>query len=415
MIKLSRLVMASVLASALLAGCAQFDQSWQSLRGGVGGKAEDATSMQLVKTNYAALPGWGQDDVGAALDALQQSCSIIQKRAPTKTMQANNIGGTAASWKPACQALGQLAMPTDSNTARQFMQTWFDPYQITTPNGDTGLFTGYYEASLRGSLTPQGPYTVPLYQRPPDLVTVELGQFRSSLQGERVAGRVTGGALQPYSDRQAIVNGALRNKNLELLWVDNPIDAFFLQIQGSGRIILPDTRVIRLGYDGQNGYSYTAIGAELIKRGELTKEDVNMASIRQWLIAHPDQAPGVMNVNKSYVFFKVLDQDQPLGGSGVPLTPERSLAVDPRFIPYGAPVWLATTDPLQNKPLQRLLIAQDTGGAIRGPVRGDVFWGYGQQAEAYAGSMKQRGQAWLLLPKGTDSALDVSLPNATSH
>lgn len=404
------------LSALLLAGCAQLDSSWDKMRAGLatGGKAEDATSMTLSKTSYSSLPGWGSDNVADALAALQVSCTAIKQRPATKQMQMNNVGGTAGSWTQACNALDGVYETAlkDPNSGRQFIETWFEPYKINTPQGDTGLFTGYYEASLRGSLTPQGPYKYPLYQRPPDLVTAELGTFRPSLQGERIAGRVVSGALQPYSDRSAIDKGALANKNLEILWVDNPYDAFFMQIQGSGRVILPDTRVIRLGYDGQNGYPYTAIGGELIKRGALTKENVNMQSIRQWLMAHPAEAPSLLATNKSYVFFKVLEQEQPLGASGVGLTPERSLAVDPRFIPYGAPVWVATTHPLQaTQPLQRLMIAQDTGGAIRGPVRGDVFWGYGASAEQAAGNMKARGQAWLLLPKNSDTATQVSVPN----
>ncbi len=405
-----RHVSMAVLVCSLLAGCAQL----QNLQSVSGGEAEDANSMQLVKTSYDALPGWTNDNPVTALAALQQSCAVIKKRDPAKELQANHVGGTASDWQPACRALDQFAATAsaqNANEARHFIEQWFAPYAITTPNGSDGLFTGYYEASLRGSLTPQGPYHVPLYQRPPDLVTAELGTFRPSLQGERIAGRVASGALQPYSDRAAIQNGALKNKNLELLWVDNAIDAFFLQIQGSGRVVLPDTRVLRVGYDGQNGYPYTAIGGELIKRGELTKDNVSMQTIRQWLQAHPDQATSVMGVNKSYVFFKVLDQDQPLGASGVGLTPERSIAVDPRFIPYGAPVWIATQHPLQpNQPVQRLFIAQDTGGAIRGPVRADIFWGYGPMAEQAAGNMKARGQAWLLLPKQTHSALSVTVP-----
>lgn len=403
------------LSALLMAGCAQLDSSWNKMRAGLtaGGKAEDATSMRLVKTSYASLPGWGRDNVADALTALQASCVAIKQRPATKQMQMNNVGGTAASWTQACNALDgayETAL-RDPNAGRQFVETWFEPYKITTSQGDNGLFTGYYEASLRGSLTPQGPYKYPLYQRPPDLVTAELGTFRPSLQGERIAGRVVNGALLPYSDRAAIDKGALANKNLEILWVDNPYDAFFMQIQGSGRVILPDTRVIRLGYDGQNGYSYTAIGGELIKRGELTKDNVNMQSIRQWLMTHPSEAPALLATNKSYVFFKVLEQEQPMGASGVALTPERSLAVDPRFIPYGAPVWVSTTNPLQaQQPLQRLMIAQDTGGAIRGPVRGDVFWGYGQAAEQAAGYMKARGEAWLLLPKNSDTATSVSVP-----
>jgi membrane-bound lytic murein transglycosylase A len=410
----------SVLALGL-AGCGQFGSTWDRFGSvsGVGGKAEDATSMSLQKTSFDKLPGWQNDHVGEALLALQNSCVAIKKRDAAKAMNVNQVGGTAAAWRDVCLALDGVdeagAADKDSTVARQFIETWFDPYVISTPNGKTGLFTGYYEPSLRGSLTQQGAYQYPLYQRPADLVMAELGDFRPNLQGQRIAGRVQNGTLKPYEDRAAIDKGALAGQNLELLWVDNPYDSFFLHIQGSGRVTMNNQagQDIRLGYDGQNGHPYTAIGAELIKRGALRKEDVSLQTIRQWLIANPQDAQSVLQKNKSYVFFRVLEQDQPQGASGVGLTPLRSLAVDPRFIPYGAPVWVDVPHPVESgKSLRQLLIAQDTGGAIRGPVRGDVFWGHGPEAEKAAGLMKSRGQAWVLLPKNTNSVTQMALPKS---
>src|SRR6185295_10813052 len=233
--------------------------------------------------------------------------------------------------------------------------------------------------------------------------SVDLGRFRADLKGKRIAGKVEDGALVPYFDRKAIDEGALAGRGLELVWVDDPVDAFFLEIQGSGRIVLPDGEQIRVGYAGQNGYVYSAIGRELLKRGVLTKEQLSMQSIREWLEANPDEGRDVMRTNASYVFFRELSEEGPVGSLGVVLTPERSLAVDPLFVPLGVPVWIDTTIPAGApggaRPLQRLLVAQDTGGAINGPVRGDVFWGPGDEAAATAGSMRQPGRLWLLLPK----------------
>jgi membrane-bound lytic murein transglycosylase A len=206
--------------------------------------------------------------------------------------------------------------------------------------------------------------------------------------------------LRPYENRAAIESGALRGRGLEMLWVDDPVDAFFLQIQGSGRVMLEDGTSLRIGYAGQNGHPYVAIGRELIARGALTREAVSMPAIRDWLRANPQEADAVMNRNPSFVFFRELDGDGPVGAQGVALTPGRSLAVDRSFVPYGVPVWLDAEDPVDGEVrVQRLLVAQDTGGAIRGPVRGDVFWGHGPEAEHRAGLMKSRGRYFLLLPK----------------
>jgi membrane-bound lytic murein transglycosylase A len=231
---------------------------------------------------------------------------------------------------------------------------------------------------------------------------VNLGDFRPELKGQRIAGRVNGdGQLKPYENRTDIEMGKLPvAMDNPLYWVDSAVDAFFLQVQGSGVVTLPDGTAQRIGYDGQNGYPYTAIGKELIARGALTKDNVSMQSIRAWLAAHPDEAVDVMRSNQSYVFFKKLDTPSPVGGEGIPLTPNRSLAVDHAIWPYGLPMYVAAEPPEEGSPvIQRLLIAQDTGGAITGVVRGDVFWGYGETAAHNAGVMKSRGQLWVLLPK----------------
>jgi membrane-bound lytic murein transglycosylase A len=361
----------------------------------------ETAPLVLRPSSFSALPGWDDDRHEEALAAFRRSCASIMELPPGQPSGPDPRMGAAADWQAPCQALPASAAATPSD-ARAFFEGWFAPWQATMAGKqDEGLFTGYYEPSLRGSLTRQGPYQYPLRLRPSDLVTVDLGEFRPGLKGQRVTGRVVGGQLKPYEDRAAINRGALPgDSRLDFVWVDSPVDAFFLQIQGSGRIALEGGAVLRVGYDGQNGWPYYAIGRELIRRGYLTKDQVSMQSIRAWLNAHPDQADEIMNTDKSYVFFKVLQGDGPLGAEGVALTPGRSLAVDRARIPYGAPVWIATAPPVPGEPpLHRLMVAQDTGDAIRGAVRGDVFWGYGARAEDLAGKMKASGRAWLLLPK----------------
>jgi membrane-bound lytic murein transglycosylase A len=229
---------------------------------------------------------------------------------------------------------------------------------------------------------------------------VELGDFRPELKGQRIAGKVIEGKLKPFASRADIDNGSLAGRGLELAWVDDADAAFFLHIQGSGRVALENGTTLRVGYDGQNGHVYQAIGRTLIQRGELTPENTSMQTIKQWLVAHPQQAASLRQENPSYIFFREIVGDGPIGAQNVALTPQRSLAVDPNFIPYGAPIWLSATHPTQpNTAIRRLLIAQDTGGAIRGAVRGDYFWGAGPEAEELAGVMKSRGAYWLLLPK----------------
>jgi membrane-bound lytic murein transglycosylase A len=293
--------------------------------------------------------------------------------------------------------------------ARGFFENWFTPVAATNNGNEIGLFTGYYEPELNGSHKKQGRFQTPLLARPDDLVMVDLGAFRENLKGERIAGRVDGGKLVPYANRGAIVAGALGPRGRAIVYVDDPVDAFFLQVQGSGRVKFADGSIMRVGYDGQNGYPYTGIGRVLVERGAIAKEQMSMQAIRTWLVAHPNDAVALMNENASYVFFKELpasaDANQGAPGSaGVPLSAEASLAVDTRFHGLGAPMWIEAHAPAADagKPdddFRRLVIAQDTGGAIRGPVRGDVYWGAGKTAETIAGHMAHKGKLFVLLPK----------------
>lgn len=384
----ARLVLAALLLSAL-AGCGAPRPP----------KEPPPARLTLAAADFRALPGWAGDDHAAALPVLARSCARLAPQPDGRTLGPQGMLGRVADWKPACAALATVP-PGDRGAARAYFETWFRPWLAGNNGAEEGLFTGYYEALLRGSRRQHGPFQTPLLRRPDDLVMVDLGEFREALKGERIAGRVVDGRLRPYEDRAKIEAGALKGRNLELLWVDDPVEAFFLQIQGSGRVVLEDGTELRVGYDGQNGHPYVAIGRELVARGAMAKDEVTMQSIRAWLEANPASAAEVMNRNPSYVFFRLLDGEGPVGAQGVPLTPGRSLAVDRSFVAYGTPLWLDAEDPLDPaRRLQRLLVAQDTGGAIRGPVRGDVFWGHGAEAELRAGRMKSPGRYWLLLPR----------------
>lgn len=367
--------------------------------------AENATDMRLTPAAFTALPGWQMDDASGALAAFRKSCAVMMRRDNATAVAPTAIAGRIADWRPACEGAA------NANDAKSFLNTYFQPYRVETSAGSNGLFTGYYETMLNGSMTRSDTYNVPLYARPDELVMVELGEFREGMKGERIAGRVVDGKLKPFADRAAIDRGALSGRGLEILYVDDADAAFFLHIQGSGRVKMDDGRVLRVGYDGQNGHVYYAIGRDLIARGALTKDNVSLQTIRAWLKAHPAEAAGLRQKNPSYVFFKILESGEgPIGAQNVALTAQRSLAIDPRFIPYGAPVFLDAPHPEQGKPrINRLLIAQDTGGAIRGPVRGDVFWGSDEAAEHAAGLMKSRGQMWVLLPKTLQGPRQVVL------
>jgi len=364
---------------------------------------EEPPAFALEPVAFSALDGWNGDDLAAALVAFGRSCSPILKRDPASPFGDDPRTGSNALWQDACRAAAEL--PDGRDAARAFFESWFQAYAVSGGGSQDGLFTGYYEPLLAGSLEPGPNGTVPLRRPPGDIVTVELGQFANDLAGRRVRGRVDGDRLMPYFSRGEIERGALDGRDLELIWVDDPIEKFFLQIQGSGLVRLADGRTLRVGYADQNGRAYRPIGRDLVEAGELGREEVSLQTIAAWLRANPGRAEAMMDNNASYVFFQLLGEagelEGPLGAQGVPLTPERSLAVDRRFVPYGTPVWLETEAPFPHatRPFKRLMIAQDTGGAIKGAVRGDVFWGAGDLAEFVAGHMNSRGRYYLLLPK----------------
>ena len=283
-----------------------------------------------------------------------------------------------------------------------FVERSFRPFHVRDGQKRDGKFTGYYEPLLRGSFQPTARYRHPVYARPRDIVVVELGMFYPDRKGEQLAGRLADDRLLPYYDRRDILEGALRGRQLELLWVDSAIDLFFLHVQGSGRILLPDGSHVRLAFSGRNGHRYSSIGRELVAEGVMKVEDVTMPSLRAWMTANPLAAEQLMVKNRSFIFFRVEKDEVVKGAMGVPLTAGRSLAVDPKYVPLGLPLWLVTTDPLDpknEKPLTRMVVAQDTGSAIKGVVRGDLFWGFGAEAEARAGLMNEGGVYYLLLPR----------------
>ena len=341
----------------------------------------------LQRVSFADIPGWTEDDQREAWPPLLASCRAL---------------ATKPEWKPACAAASSVDA-TDALTVRRFFEAQFVPHQLRNPDGSTqGLITGYYEPLLRGARKRGGVFQTALHKPPADLLTVDLAGLYPELKNVRLRGRVVGNKVVPYFsrselDKQGLLSGA------ELLWVDSPIEAFFLQVQGSGRVFLTDTNeTVRLAYADQNGHPYRSIGRYLVDRGELTLEQASMQGIQAWAASNPRRLKELLDVNPSYVFFKeeaISDPSiGPKGALGVPLTAQRSIAIDPQFTPLGAPVFLSTTLPNSVVPLRRLMLAQDTGGAIRNPVRADFFWGFGKDAGELAGRMKQVTQMWVLLP-----------------
>lgn len=350
-----------------LAGCSSGPPPRVQGPGGAPGVSTPAPAVsgaagRLQPVTWNDVGGWSQDDVRAAWPALLATCQALKKR---------------PDWNRVC-SVGIMVDAGDLAAMREYFETNFQPYRVINGDGtDNGLITGYYEPILHGSRTRLGPYQVPLYRRP-----AALGR----------------GALPPRAE--LMQNPAMRGN--EIVWVDDAVEAAFLQIQGSGRIRLPDGTIMRVGFGGTNDQPFRSFGKWLLDRGEITPVQATMQGIKAWARANPGRVEEMLNVNPRFVFFKELppNNDGPVGALGVPLTAERSIAVDPATIPLGVPVFLSTTRPLSTEPIQRLMFAQDTGSAIKGGVRADFFWGAGDAAGETAGRMKQGGRMWVLMPRG---------------
>ncbi|ALH78821.1 MltA [Sphingopyxis macrogoltabida] len=324
----------------------------------------------------------------AALAAFRLSCPSVQRRADASGLTQN------ADWAESCNAAKGWA----DDDASAFFARYFGTVQV---GAGTAFVTGYYEPEIAGSRTKRAGYDVPIYRRPNDLVDVDLGQFSADLKGKKIRGRVEGTNFVPYYDRTTIERGALEGRGLEIAWAADAAEFFFLQVQGSGRLRLPDGGVMRIGYDSQNGRDYVGIGKLLLDRGELQSGQASMQGILAYLRADPVRGAAVMNENPSWVFFREITGPGPLGALGVPVTGRASVAADPKYVPLGAPVFLS----LDRAEPNGLWIAQDTGGAIKGANRFDSFWGAGDEARAIAGGMSGRGSALLLLPRASIARL----------
>ena len=337
--------------------------------------------------DWSSLDSWESDNHGDAWAGFLKSCQKLSHQ----------------QWQQVCD-LAEISGDLSDSEARKFFESHFEVRPVYAKDGETmGLITGYYEPLLHGSWEQSEEYQYPLYGVPEDLLVVDLGAVYPQLKGMRLRGKLVGNKVVPYHDREQLDDDQELLQDAEILWVNNPVDLFFLHVQGSGLVELADGSIAAVGYAEQNGHPYRSIGGVLIDMGELQKDEVTLFTIRDWLQSNPDRLNEVLSKNPSYVFFELRDAraDGPIGALNVALTPRRSIAVDRNVIPLGAPVWLQTTLPNEEQsPLNQLMLAQDTGGAIKGHVRADVFWGRGDEAEKMAGSMKQPGELFVLLPRG---------------
>lgn len=357
---------------------------------------EDVEPLEPVGWNE--VEGWPGTDLLASFEAFVASCRVLKHK---------------EEWRNACAAAAELEAKSGT-TLLQFYENRFVPHKVRNEDGsDVGTITGYYVPDLDGSRVRTERFSYPLYAVPDDLLVIDLSEVYPELGSYRLRGRVEGRRVVPYYTRAELDQGVDAVDGKELFWVDDPVELFFLHIQGSGRIRLGNGEKIMVNYGDQNGHPYRSIGRLLIERGIMSRHQMSMQNIRRWAQNNPDQVWDLLAENPSYIFFRELDPEyqSPPGSLGVPLTPEVSLAVDPRTIPLGAPVFLSTTWPYNPRPLKKLMVAQDTGGAIKGAVRGDFFWGMGDEAGALAGRMKQDGRFWVLLPRQNDEIAEGATVN----
>ena len=351
-------------------------------------KKVSTKDITLKKISFAQLPGWNEGGIKKSLLAFQMSCKTLLKQGPAHAVGSQHINLQAKEWHPACRAALSIHSIYEA-TARAFFEKWFYPIEFSKRRPLHGLFTGYYMPRLKGNLTKTEKYNTPIYGLPSN----------SRLGGSKYT-------------REEIDNGVLRKRAPVLAWINSPIERLFLEIEGSGVIQLSNGKSLYLGYAGENGAPYTSIGGVLIKKGILTKDNASRRVIKRYLESQPKKGRTILNKNKSFVFFQNLKQPIALGAQGMALTPGYSLAIDKKWIPLGAPLWLTTTIPdvlkSSGRQLQRLMIAQDTGGAIRGLMRGDIYWGSGKKATFLSDNMKNEGRYWLLLPKKTVRRLTIA-------
>jgi membrane-bound lytic murein transglycosylase A len=382
MISRATALLLALLTAALLFGCVSPPRAPP--------KKPAVPTTVYEKGRWSELPGWGADNVDGVWSAFLESCHALRFR---------------AEWSAPCTSA--QTVPANSAAAiRAYFESAFEPYKIVKRTGpiqeDTGLVTGYFEPLLYGSRTPSARFMAPLYAPPPDLLTVDLASLYPELKGKRVRGRLEGNKVLPYYTRGELPTDPVL-KGHEIVWIDSAFEAMMLEVQGSGRVQLSDGTVIRLLYADQNGQPYHSIGRYLVTVGALTVDQATLPGIRAWLAAHPERVQEVLDANPSVVFFNEAPLGDPnlgpKGAQGIPLTAGRSIAVDANWIPLGTPVFLATTLPDSGQPLQRLVIAQDTGGAINGAPRADYFCGSGPQAADLAGKMRQQGSLWMLWPR----------------
>lgn len=367
--------------------------------------APRALAGKFVPVTYGALPGWANDDMQSVWKAFINNCKgLMRPVAGGLTMPAR---ATPRVWQPVCAAAQQQGLDAQADTAsvRRFIEQHLQPWRVLDAAGKPArnTVTGYYEPLVQAARQRGGEYQWPLYEAPDDLLTIDLGDVYPELAGKRVRGKLQGNRVVPYDTRAEIAADAARQPPA-IVWVNDPVEAFFLQIQGSGRAQLPDGTMIRLAYADHNGRPYASIGQWLVNQGELTLSQASMANIKAWATRNPHRVQEMLNANPAMVFFReeaITDADLgPKGAYGIPLAARRAIAVDPTFVPLGSPVFLSTTMPGSNEPLRRLVFAQDTGAAIKGAARADFYWGFGDDAGALAGRMKQPGDMWVLWPKG---------------
>ncbi|PJD93754.1 MAG: hypothetical protein CK424_01600 [Legionella sp.] len=361
-----------------------------------------AQNMTLKAIDFAELPHWNSSSLIHSLKTFQISCRCFLKQNPERPVGNQWFALQAKDWFPACKAALSID-PKNAQQAQHFFENWFQPAEFYQNNTLTGLFTGYYVPEIEASLHKTTEYNVPIYGTPTNLVKIDLNTFDPTLPTRQLWGRLEHNRMVPFYSREEIDQGAIQHVAPIIAYIRSPIDRLFIEVQGSALLSLQDGTKLNLGYSGKNGLPYTAIGRVLMDRGILNYDTLSKQNIEAYLNAHPEETNDILHKNRSFVFFKPLAENGAFGSQGVPLTPGYSLAVDLNWVPIGMPIWLNTTfpDPQQttHHSLNRLMIAQDTGGAIKGTVRGDVFWGNGEDAAAIAGKMKNTGRYWLLIPK----------------